>query len=362
MSARAAYAPDERQALLLHAALDAPADALRAWAPAYDALERDLRHADQHARTLLPLVYANLCAAGAEHEAMPELRTLHRVSAFRNERQLRTAGRAVSELADAGIEAVLFKGAAMCALYYAHPGDRMMADVDVLVRPDDAPRAAQVLERAGWESTARPGIGLRHALGFGIPPDAGLDLHGRPVHEPVDPEPFWQAAGAASIGGAEVRVLHPSDELLVMCVHAQYPNARGTRWVADVAVLVRAAGKRLDWQRLVARAEELQVTAAVERALRIAREDFGVPVPDAALTRLAAAKRPLFERVGHTVRARRPPRGAVIAVQWSDYRRLRRVMPAASASGFPRYLRDVSGTTSWRELARLYTRRSRPRT
>jgi hypothetical protein len=358
---RPAYAPGRRDSLLLHAALDPAPAALRAWSEAYDALGRDLDRADHEVRALLPLVHTNLREAGEGHEAMPQLRSLHRVSAFRNMRLLATVGGAVGRLADAGIDVIVFKGSALSALYYAHPADRMMGDVDILVRPGQAARAARLLESAGWVPKGPLSMALRHDHSLRLPPDTSLDLQWRPLHEPVPDDRFWDGAVAVSVGGLAARALNPADQLLVTCAHATYGDATGARWVADVAVIVRASGERLDWQRLTDGAEQLHLTTGVERVLRIARDEFGVPVPEAALARLARAPRPPFERVAHSVRARRPRRGALLAVHWSDYRRLRSMSPAAAADGLPRYLRDRAGSDSWRGLARAYGRAPRTR-
>ena len=51
---------------------------------------------------------------------------------------------------EAGVAAVALKGVALHAYGVYQAGDRPMADVDLLVRPKDAPRAAKVLESLGF--------------------------------------------------------------------------------------------------------------------------------------------------------------------------------------------------------------------
>ena len=56
---------------------------------------------------------------------------------------------------EAGIAAVALKGVALHALGVYRAGDRPMADIDLLVRPEEARRAATMLERLGYtESSA----------------------------------------------------------------------------------------------------------------------------------------------------------------------------------------------------------------
>ncbi|HEU4743289.1 MAG TPA: lasso peptide biosynthesis B2 protein [Meiothermus sp.] len=51
---------------------------------------------------------------------------------------------------EAGIGALLFKGFALAEFVYRTPGERFYGDVDVLVRPDQAARAAEIARRLGW--------------------------------------------------------------------------------------------------------------------------------------------------------------------------------------------------------------------
>src|SRR6202795_2169810 len=51
---------------------------------------------------------------------------------------------------EAGVAAVALKGVALHALGVYQIGDRPMADVDLLVRPGDAPRTARLLESLGY--------------------------------------------------------------------------------------------------------------------------------------------------------------------------------------------------------------------
>lgn len=51
----------------------------------------------------------------------------------------------------AGIALVPLKGAALHALGFYAPGERPMADIDLLVHPDEAPRAAVLLQALGYE-------------------------------------------------------------------------------------------------------------------------------------------------------------------------------------------------------------------
>jgi hypothetical protein len=88
----------------------------------------------------------------------------------------------------AGIAALALKGAALHAMGLYIPGDRPMADIDLLVRPADAPRTARLLESLSfrqsgqtWKETLfTPVDDHRHCeLGENSGNDVKIELHER---------------------------------------------------------------------------------------------------------------------------------------------------------------------------------------
>jgi hypothetical protein len=74
-----------------------------------------------------------------------------RATRARNVLLLAELERAFDALDAAGVHALAFKGAAALDRLYADPGARPMDDADLLVRPADRDRAADVLGRLGYE-------------------------------------------------------------------------------------------------------------------------------------------------------------------------------------------------------------------
>jgi hypothetical protein len=88
----------------------------------------------------------------------------------------------------AGIAALAMKGAALHAMGLYVPGDRPMADIDLLVRPADAPRTARLLESLSfrqsqqtWKETVFTPVDVhRHGeLGENSGNDVKIELHER---------------------------------------------------------------------------------------------------------------------------------------------------------------------------------------
>lgn len=146
----------------------------------------------------------------------------------------------VSELRAHDIEAIVFKGWAVFA-HYAEPGLRPAGDVDLAVAPQDAPRAVEILKRFGAGPTE-----------MDVHP--GLD---DPAHAAYIPGARWEELLARSetrkIGGLDVRVLNPEDELQVLCIHCIRHFGRRPIWLTDIAAALEARPTDMDWARVLSK-------------------------------------------------------------------------------------------------------------
>ncbi len=356
-----AHSPTEFERLLLHAALGDEVECREAWGRARAAVG-DADTLDHASYRLMPLLYRNLAAHGVEDPRLGVLKGIYRHAWYLNQRRFHTAAGMLARMQAEGIETVVLKGAALGALYYRDLGVRPVWDVDVLVRRADVPHAAQVLLAAGWTPPARERRSLEHMLRFRhaklyeSPDCGGIDLHWYPLSEPVPVDDLWDSAIPVVVGGVETRALCPADELLVACVHGLGRYAAPVRWISDAATVARAG--EVDWDWLVARAQQWRVTARLELALRILRTEFAVAIPDDVLARLPAVRRAYHERLAHQALVRRPRRGVSTIVEWDRYRRLRELDSGAAPAGFGRYLRELTDAPSWPRFFAQYRRRS----
>lgn len=372
---------DPRHALLLRAALAEGAEA----SAAYEAWRSDgdldrpgfPDFPDFIASRLLPLVGWNLQASGLPCEDLPRLAQLHRESWTRNQRLFAEAAPAIAALERAGIFTLLLKGAALALTAYPSPGLRPMTDVDVLVPERMAAAARRVLVEEGWRpDPPEPEQRLAHLHAQGFVREAGgspaaLDLHWRALwegREPAGDDAWWDCAEPLEAYGLETRVLSPADQLVQLSVHASHWGPRPACYaVADLVMLLRARGGRLDWDRVVHQARARRLVPAVSAALVTLGEFSWAPVPKRALDSLARAPVSLRERAEFRARRLPPALGRGLIVHWCD---LAREAPRDSAvrrlGRFPSYLRETWGLESpWQvpvEAARKgWRRRPRPR-
>ena len=104
----------------------------------------------------------------------------------RNRRLVQQLKDALRALNAVGIEPVLLKGIALWASRPDEVFDRILADIDLLVRGTEVDRAVGALRDAGFALTARyPGNDVHVVAELGRPDDVGLiDLHQRPPGPP----------------------------------------------------------------------------------------------------------------------------------------------------------------------------------
>jgi len=203
----------------------------------------------------------------------------------------------VTSLGEAGVSAILLKGAALAMTVYRNPAPRLMTDVDLLLRRGDFPQAVAVLARLGYRRLGQPGdaplaFALRWypELTFSRTTARGwlsLDLHAHLLSGPwtlrasaVDLESLWQAARPLDLAGTPALRLSPEDTLINLCQHAgihhTYAHVLG---LLDIDRTV-AALPDLDWQALVDRARAFELRVATYFGLSFANHLLGTPVPE----------------------------------------------------------------------------------
>ena len=282
----------------------------------------------------------------------------------------RLGSHVLGPLRAAGIQPMLIKGAAF-AERYPGPGLRPMDDVDLLVRPDEHRRAADVLQRAGWRTTRRQGpaysLSLAHPDLPGLPVDLHLDLEiGADRVFRFGASELWAARRTVDLYGGPAFIADPELELLLIATHAAKPFHNFDRLLGAVdAAVVIGAGEPIDWKRVEESSERAGARSALAVLLTQAGR-LGAGSPDRlrdlhagkarrwALTPPRSESWPL-ETLGGAERGR-----LTFAVIDDPWRRVRQLMHQAGLRGSVRAPGRAAVMTWWvaRRLWRL--RRARP--
>ena len=249
-------------------------------------LDGDAIAAIAHRHQLVPLVVETLrrcnrpipATLAARHDPLAPLRSA------------REAIRLRSLLAAAGIEPLFLKGSTLAVLAYGAIDRRQFSDIDLLVDPADARRAATVLETAGYRipGGAHEDLSDRVARALPLAKDLEIrhpgnrqivELHWRMTDTPHE-RPARDAVQWVELApGAAVATLATEALFAYVCSHGAAHLWARLRWLADVAALLARepdGGDRL-WHAAVARRQ----TRAAASAILLARRFFDTPPPPA---------------------------------------------------------------------------------
>lgn len=177
-------------------------------------------------------------------------------------------------LSAAGVEHLVFGSIANRALGRPRP----MAtdeDVDLFVRPPDAPSALETLEQAGFVTVEQDPNWIHKARKGGVTVDVIFKAAGRVY---MDHEMFERGISTAILG-VDVRLI-PGEDLALMkaLIHDE---GRAFDWFDAVALLAREG---FDWDYLVRRAEAYGAHRVL--SLMVFARTEGIPVPLPAIEHL----------------------------------------------------------------------------
>jgi hypothetical protein len=215
--------------------------------------------------------------------------------------------RILAALREAGVAALPVKGLVLAETLYGSLALRPLADLDVLVRPSDLPRARAALAELGFAQADEPGYENAHHP-FHDPPYyrrvAGssicLELHWglwASHFFQLETDALWRRVVPAQIHGATLSILSPEDTLLHLAIHRSRSALR-LRFVCDVAELLRRHGAALAWEYLLAQTQAAGARTTMFYTLALAADLLDAPLPAGLLARLHVSrlKRSLLDR------------------------------------------------------------------
>jgi hypothetical protein len=204
-------------------------------------------------------------------------------------------GEATAALRQAGVETLTLKGMALANLVYAEPGLRPMADVDLLVRPEDRVTALATLRALGYvtQGEAADRHGESRSFAELVRQGSRIDLHWHAARYlrfegivEVDHQALWSRARPLVTTEGRSLMLAPEHLLLHLVLHLTLGSdfAR-VLWYADIDAVVRRFASELDWERLEQEAERWRIRTLTGWTLGVVAASFDTPLPPGLLDR-----------------------------------------------------------------------------
>jgi hypothetical protein len=199
---------------------------------------------------------------------------------------------------DQGLDCVPLRGLALAEKLYGANALRPTGDIDLLVRRQNLPVITDLLTGLGYAGMEhRPGF----AGSFSYTLEFVKDRHGWIVVEPhwtlayppftdaLDMEKVWSRCRRGSVTGVDAWLLSDEDLLVHLCFHIlHHGNSTPLLWWKELDLLIRQTGTSLDWDTITENAEQSGQSFLVSEVLQRLRGQFHTPIPQPALTGLAA--------------------------------------------------------------------------
>lgn len=286
--------PDKSIDLLLKACVLPMARARSAWARWL--VGRTFDDVSWHEIRLLSALSTRIAELDPHTPFRPRIEGLARSHWTRTQLALRESAEAIDILDQAGVPNLLIKGAAQYAGGLAGKIRRILADIDILVRPEQAAHAIEALISAGWSGANGESAAYLRAVGdIRISTNllkgryGEVDLHSTAFHyrriDRVADDLLWASAEAGNLNGQPVMVPSPAVNVLITLAHAT--ASHGGDWALDVAK--RIEHQPIDWDTLVDLAARWRLNLPVCAGLLYLQEQLEIPVPTVVVQRLANA-------------------------------------------------------------------------
>ncbi|NMC17688.1 MAG: nucleotidyltransferase family protein [Chloroflexi bacterium] len=258
-----------------------------------------LEEAEKRALTLT--LYYRLRVAHGE-ALVPEwvwehLQTVYLAATARNMVMLHHAAGILRALQERGIEVIVLKGLYLVEQVYPEIGLRTFSDLDLLVRREQLADALTLMQNQGyrlstWYDPQAQNTDIKHLPPLEKAQYPTLELHWSILEED---EPFeieaaglWERAVETTIAGVKTRALDSEDFLLHLALHFTYQHRLrgGLRNLYDIAEVLEQRMARMNWQKLLATAQQWGAQRVTWLTFQLVEGVTGVTAPKEVMTAL----------------------------------------------------------------------------
>ena len=205
----------------------------------------------------------------------------------------------LANFAERDIPVIPLKGILLSEYLYGNIESRdKSADIDLLVKEDDARRARSALEDIGY--AFKPVGEIKEYTwyySFVKPGFPEIDLHldiTMMVRSRRRIDGMWSFARTADISGVKYYYFKPEEMLLYLSAHLVNSGAfRQLRHIRDIERLIKKYGNGIDWNSVIRKAREWRLSGSLYTALILIERSSGFKFPREILReiKISATKR-----------------------------------------------------------------------
>jgi hypothetical protein len=280
-------------------------------------------------KPLLCSALTNSCPEAVPNHILGQLQRYLQANSLKNLFLSRELIRLLGALEKIGVTAIPWKGPVLAATAYGNVALRQFGDLDILVREQDAIRAKDMFLSSGYhlqyQGSAENLVAfhnLRQVVELvrddgRVVVELQWAITSQTFYFPLDPASLWEQVETVSLNGTPVCNLSPEDLLIVLCVHGAKHHWANLRWICDIAELLRAYSKRIDWARVMNRARALGGARMLALGLHLAHDLVGAKMPMDVLQQIQGEPKLAF--LAAEVRARLFSGGWLMAVDRPNF-------------------------------------------
>lgn len=201
--------------------------------------------------------------------------------------------RIVAHLADAGIEAIPYKGLALAEEVYGDIALRQAGDIDLLIHAADLSRVVGAVRDLGYAPhvpfpEAQASAYLKSGYECSFDGAAGPNL--LEVQWAIQPrfyavdlnvDELFTRAQPITVVGHPMKTLAAEDLFIVLSLHAAKHVWGRLIWLCDLAWII--SRQNLDWNRIGAQADKLRIVRLLQVTLLLVHRILGIAIPSAAM-------------------------------------------------------------------------------
>ncbi len=234
-----------------------------------------------------PLLFANLRERVLPVQARDQLRHVYLSNSFRNEKLLAEQQRILAAFAQHSISAWPLKGPHLSQKLYGDPAVRQVADLDLLIRPQDLAACDELLHSLGYARQVQGDIASLRDAGELVYLRSAPHAAGKMTFA-VDLQQRVLPYGRRDALADRIRAqgLTPENLLLLLCVNQIAHRFARLKFLLDVAACLRQLPAEFDWKSFTDAAQLLHFTPGIYWSLAWAHAVSGAPVPEQVLETL----------------------------------------------------------------------------